>query len=79
MDEVLKISVEVRLALLEITLKELRADGLLDETAIRNYKIRQHHALLMETGMHNNKAIEYLSDRYCLGDKSIEKIIYRNN
>jgi hypothetical protein len=53
--------------------------SLLPESQLRNAKIRYEFEQLKETGISVKQAKEELADKYFLGIKSIENIIYINS
>lgn len=50
--------------------------GLLPETQLRNAKIRHEFEEIKDSGMSRTKAKKMLAEKYFLGYKSIEAIIY---
>lgn len=71
-------SINIKLQLVEIVINELKAEGCIDETGIRNFKIRTHFKLLTEElKYHPGEAKDILKEKYFLSDKAIEGIIYK--
>lgn len=53
--------------------------NLLPETQLRNAKIRYEFEQLKETGISKTEAKQQLADKYFIGYKSIEHILYINH
>jgi hypothetical protein len=58
-------------------LKVLVNHGIISEYAIRNEIIKNEYRELREIGIRPTEARESLSEKYCIGLKSIEGIVYK--
>ena len=69
-------------------ISDLVSEGIINERFVRDLSIREEYENLIATGIKSKDARKMLSeklftpfngDKFCLGEKNIEKIIYLNN
>lgn len=58
--------------------EELISMGVIEDAQWRDYKIKLAYDILLGGGMKSRPAIMLLADKFRIGDKSIERIIYGN-
>ena len=68
MDETLK----------DVVIEKLIADGDITKESARDYKIRKKYSTLRKSGLSGKDARMKLADEYCLSEKAIQRILYKN-